>query len=154
MSSKKTVSFSTIEIIEFPITLGDNPSVSSGAPLTIEWTPQDRCQFELDVFEKYRPRRRHSSRLAIAPHIREEVLLAHGFGLDEILFWQETPSKKGVVEGKTKKTSPFAKLFKKARKLSPVSRQRQAVRPEQPRRKACSNHYHENCIRNSLAIPI
>ena len=34
---KKTVQFSHLEIRTYPVTLGDNPSVSSGPPLTLDW---------------------------------------------------------------------------------------------------------------------
>lgn len=34
---RKLVAFSTIEIREYPMTVGDNPSVSRGVPVTIEW---------------------------------------------------------------------------------------------------------------------
>lgn len=122
----KHVAFATIEIIEFPITLGDNPAVSSGPPLTIDWVPQQRTKFDLDVFEEYRPERRHRRELPIDAGIREEVLIASGIGLDQILFWQEFSAQNDIK--KAKKPSFLTKSLKKARKLSDFgSRQRQSV---------------------------
>ena len=37
---KRSVAFGKIVITEFPIILGDNPAVTSGAPVTIDWVPQ------------------------------------------------------------------------------------------------------------------
>jgi hypothetical protein len=83
--STKQVNFDTIEIIELPMTLGDNPSVSVGAPLTVEWESQQRTTFQLDFFEKYRPERRSRHTLVISPEAREKILLHHGVCLADIL---------------------------------------------------------------------
>ena len=111
--SPKHVDFSTIEIIEFPMTLGCNPSVSSGAPVTIEWEPQHRVRFDLDVFEEHRPKRRHRRELPIDPFIREQILVDSGIGLDQIIFWRESSAENDI-----KKPSFISKSFKKAMKLS------------------------------------
>jgi poly-gamma-glutamate capsule biosynthesis protein CapA/YwtB (metallophosphatase superfamily) len=84
MKSKK-LSFDKVEIIELPIALGDNPSVSTGAPLTVEWKSQKRTTFSLDFFEKFRPERRSRKNLVISPENRKDILLNHGFCLEEIL---------------------------------------------------------------------
>ena len=122
----KHVSFGTIEIIEFPITLGDNPAVSSGPPLTIEWEPQQRIRFDLDLFEEYRPERRHRRQLPIDPIVREDVLIASGIELDQLLRWQDLSAENDVQ--KAKKQSFLTKSLKKARRLSDFgARQKQSV---------------------------
>jgi hypothetical protein len=122
--STKQVNFDTIEIIELPMTLGDNPSVSVGAPLTVEWESQQRTTFQLDFFEKYRPERRSRRTLVISPEARQQILLQHGFCLEDILAasWEASCSL-------DKPSRP--KLVKKRmlRRISDLSsRQRQAVR--------------------------
>jgi hypothetical protein len=73
---KKQVSFATIEILEFPIMLGDNPSViTSGPPLPTSWEPQFRMEMDLDVFEMNRPRRRCPQDLIIDSGTREQDVL-------------------------------------------------------------------------------
>jgi hypothetical protein len=53
---KKTkVWFNRIQINEHCYELGDNPSVSDGAPLTISWKSQNRMVFEVEYYEIYRP---------------------------------------------------------------------------------------------------
>jgi hypothetical protein len=54
---KKSVTFHKIEIIELAFAIGDNPSVSSGAPLTLEWVAQKRTVIAVDFFETHRPMR-------------------------------------------------------------------------------------------------
>ena len=78
--------FGTIEIIEFPWALGDNPSVSSGAPLTIEWMSQCRTQVDIERFETSRPQRRHGSALLLSKHDRETILLRHSYSIEEIKY--------------------------------------------------------------------
>jgi len=73
---KKSVRFDTLEIIEFPCILGDNPSCSSGAPLTLDWKPQEQCTVKVDFYEFTRDPRR--SRLTMKKSEREEHLLAMG----------------------------------------------------------------------------
>ena len=126
----KHVGFSTIEIIEFPITLGCNPSVSSGPPLTIEWEPQQRTTFDLDMFEEYRPERRHRLELPLDAFIREEVLVESGIGLDQILFWKEISAENDVK--KSKRTS-LSQSFRRAMKL-PDFRPRQRRSGQKPQR--------------------
>jgi hypothetical protein len=70
-SSKKSVSFHEIEIIELPYSIGDSPA--SGVPLSVGWEPQDRSLFSVDFFEQYRPRRRSRNALRL-PHCHREHL--------------------------------------------------------------------------------
>lgn len=47
----KTVQFSNLEIRTYPLTLGDNPSVSSGPPLTLDWNHETTHTFSVDAYE-------------------------------------------------------------------------------------------------------
>ena len=47
----KTVRFSNLEIRTYPLTLGDNPSVSSGPPLTLDWNYETTHTFSVDAYE-------------------------------------------------------------------------------------------------------
>lgn len=121
--SSKHVSFATIEIFEFPITLGDSPSVSDGPPLTIGWKPQKITALDLDYFEKFRPQRRHRRDLILDTSTREDLLLRSGVTFDEILYWQEENSAdQGIIHFPTKSPSSVkssSRLFmKRIRKLS------------------------------------
>jgi hypothetical protein len=52
---KRRVVFGRIEIKEYSYMLGDNPSVSDGAPLTIAWKSQRKVVFEVEYYEAYHP---------------------------------------------------------------------------------------------------
>ena len=85
INTNKNVRFETVEIIECPITIGDNPSVSSGVPLTIEWDCQKRTKLAVEFFENHRPPRRTNKKLLrIKSKQRERLLRKIGFTLQEI----------------------------------------------------------------------
>ena len=56
------VRFDQVFVHEFPIILGDNPSVSKGAPLTIGWTAIRHDAMELDMYEYLRQPERRPTR--------------------------------------------------------------------------------------------
>lgn len=53
-TSQRSVSFASVDIREHPYVLGDNPSVSSGVPLTIDWQSSHSETVPLDIFEDLR----------------------------------------------------------------------------------------------------
>ena len=67
------VRFSTLEIIELPYTIGDNPSVSDGVPISPSWKEQKRTTFDFEFFETYRPARRTKNELILSCHARKEL---------------------------------------------------------------------------------
>ncbi|KAL3917177.1 MAG: hypothetical protein SGILL_004837, partial [Bacillariaceae sp.] len=83
-SHKKSVCFDRIIITEFPIILGDNPAVTSGAPVTIDWTAQGEKNYSLYAYERCRPARRRRRKLLISVSNRAILLLAAGYSIDEI----------------------------------------------------------------------
>ena len=72
-NKRSTVSFSNVEIIELPYTLGDNPSVSSGAPISASWIAQKRTILDLDFFERFRPERRNKRALQLSKDARKSM---------------------------------------------------------------------------------
>ena len=58
-----TVSFSTLEVREFPLVLGVNPSTLRGPPVEIDWNPQSCNVVDLEVFESQRSPRRTEAQL-------------------------------------------------------------------------------------------
>jgi hypothetical protein len=83
--SKKRLSFHEIEIIEFPLTLGDSPSVHDGPPVSCGWDAQMRVKVNLDLFEQYRPKRRPRNNLVLSRQSRERILMKHGVSQGAIL---------------------------------------------------------------------
>mmetsp|Transcript_38959 Transcript_38959/g.71976 ORF Transcript_38959/g.71976 Transcript_38959/m.71976 type:complete len:252 (-) Transcript_38959:96-851(-) len=80
------ITFSTVEIRGYKTILGDNPSVSSGPPLSIGWDVVSTVKVHVDVYETCRPNRRQETLLAVSTMEREERLMRAGYSraaLDE-----------------------------------------------------------------------
>ena len=75
-SSSSHIRWSTVEIREYAIILGDNPSVIRGVPLTMDWTPLSSISVELEDYERLKPHppRRPEEMLRNASQ-REDLLL-------------------------------------------------------------------------------
>jgi len=71
---RKNVSFHTIEIREHRRALGDNPSVSQGPALSLDWESCEAGACSVDDYERHRPPRRCKSELAVPREIRERIL--------------------------------------------------------------------------------
>jgi hypothetical protein len=85
-SPPKKVSFTgDVTILEFPFILGDNPSCSKGAPLTIGWRPIKKTTRSLDMLEMSRAHtRRPRKALAMSEDRRETILKNAGYEKSEI----------------------------------------------------------------------
>jgi len=59
---KRNVSFSSLEIFEHEVTLGDNPSVTAGPPITLEWRPHGYESHDVEEYEKARVAYRRDKR--------------------------------------------------------------------------------------------
>lgn len=81
---RKSVAFTTIEVRTYPIILGDNPSVSSGPPFTIDWDHQDVVQINLSDYEQLKPVKRTRKEIALTARARESWLRAEGYARSEI----------------------------------------------------------------------
>lgn len=84
-SNLSSVSFSTIEIKEYPIIAGDNPSVTIGVPITIAWTPVETRRCTVDDYEERRQSPRSMVELRMPSSYRVDLLQRLGFTRDEIL---------------------------------------------------------------------
>jgi hypothetical protein len=80
----RKVRFGRVVITEFPIILGDNPAVTAGAPVTMDWTPQNESSFSITAYEQCKPKRRRRRRLLISVSNRAILLLAAGYSIDDI----------------------------------------------------------------------
>ena len=70
---EKRVSFHEIEILEFPTILGDNPAVSSGAPIALGYDLVGRTTVAVDVYEQHRGKRKHRKKLVLPVDARARL---------------------------------------------------------------------------------
>ncbi|GAX12384.1 hypothetical protein FisN_1Hh318 [Fistulifera solaris] len=74
-----TVQFSTITVREYPIMMGDNPAVSDGPPLTIDWEYNELPYLDVEAFETVRRSRRTGKSLVLSRKRRENILRNVGY---------------------------------------------------------------------------
>lgn len=81
----KKVCFDDVHIREYGFILGDNPAVSKGAPLQIDWDYHNEDVIDVDIFEHCRePVRRHRKKIVLSARKRAKILLSAGHTVEEI----------------------------------------------------------------------
>jgi len=84
-SVDRNVSFSSIQVREYGMTLGDHPVSKSGPPVSLDWNYEREDVVDLDTYEKARQPRRHRRKLKLSYKDREKILLHdRGFSKDEV----------------------------------------------------------------------
>lgn len=84
-SDKFNVSYSNITIRDYPIIPGDNPTVSSGPPITIDWNYITEVSTDINTFESIRHnKRRLQSEMKMPDTIRLSLLLNSGYKMNEL----------------------------------------------------------------------
>ena len=75
--SNRRISFSTLEVREYPTTLGDNPGGSQGPPISLGWDHNERQTIVVPIedYEEKRPTRRCRSELHMSEEIRMSMLM-------------------------------------------------------------------------------
>jgi len=75
------ISFSQIQIREYPIIVGDNPSIMTGTPVTIDWEPVEEATFDFQDYEDTRAPPRSMVELRMPAKHRDAILKNQGFSL-------------------------------------------------------------------------
>ena len=103
---KSNVRFEQVWIREYAQTLGDNPSVSYGPPITLDWLFQEMEPISLEAYEAYRgPRRRTLRQMCLNYYTRRNLLMW-------IYSLEESALKKATQEAKRcKRERAITKYF-------------------------------------------
>lgn len=82
----RRVYFDEICIREYPQVLGDNPAVSEGVPLSLDWEYQNQYKINVEMYEYTRApvRRRSRKKLMTSSNKRLRTLIEAGYSLEEI----------------------------------------------------------------------
>jgi hypothetical protein len=115
----KAVGFSEVRVHTHKTILGDNPSVSQGLPVTMDWDVQESCHFNLDDYEKETEGSRQQQWQKRMPaQSRKELLLQHGHSRESFLrVVEEIQEIKGSRQGSKNKST--VKRPKGQKSLSP-----------------------------------
>ena len=83
--NSRNVSFSSLEINEFNVTLGNHPSASSGPPVMLDKDAVDKRVVDLDEYERGRSPRRQRKQLKLSYRDRKSLLeQQRGFTTQEV----------------------------------------------------------------------
>ena len=103
------VSFTDVQVREYPVCLGDNPGGYIGVPLTLEWDHQSEASLNLEDYETSRPERRQSDQLRIPSFVREEMLRHCGYSRVDI---QRGVKEANIARQRRRRTNETAQLHK------------------------------------------
>ena len=78
------VSFGDLIVREFAIGVGDNPSTTSGIPISLRGGYIREFKYSVDYYEKRFPNRRQAVDLVLSPMDREKMLIRQGYSMKEI----------------------------------------------------------------------
>jgi hypothetical protein len=81
-SEGSRVNFQSVLIREYQQTIGDNPSVSYGTPISLDWDYQQHSPLPLDMYEASKVSKR-SLRQLFMNHYQRKNLLVHKYGHSE-----------------------------------------------------------------------
>jgi hypothetical protein len=84
LEPKSILRYDSVTIREYAFIPGDNPSVSKGVPLTIDWDYQWEKTFDLDAYEKNKKTPRRQIEMKIPAEIRSELLRKNGHSWKDI----------------------------------------------------------------------
>jgi hypothetical protein len=79
-SSSSSVSFTSVTIRSYEQTIGDNPAVSYGTPISLDWNYEEHDSIQLDSYESKRSLHRKNLRQMAISHYKRKNLILHEFG--------------------------------------------------------------------------
>lgn len=101
-NKKDKVSFSKIYIREYPIIVGDNPSIMTGVPITIDWVHVSEINFEIDEYEELKPESRTMAQLRMPSSCRNGILQRQGFSSSDI---KRGLRQANIIKGQRRRTA-------------------------------------------------
>lgn len=122
------VRFEQIEIRNYDMILGDNPSCSYGPPVTLDWDYSKNKPMSLDEYEKRRGQRRKTYQMQIPAVHRRRILEQSGYTPDEIEYMCKEMNTIKSQRERTKMMLPFSKLQEAAESAKRKKKRAQAAK--------------------------
>jgi hypothetical protein len=104
------VQFRHITIREYEQTLGDNPSVSYGPPISLDWNYTESEATCLDEYEGTRGQRRSLRQMGMNYYQRKGVLTRYGYSEKEMEIAKKEANKAKTQRAMTKQFLPLLKI--------------------------------------------
>lgn len=111
---RATVTFDAVRIRSYEQTIGDNPSVSYGPPISLDWDYEEHDPLALDEYEEFRGVRRKPRQMMLNYYNRRNLLMwKYGHSEEEL--------KQAKSEAnKIKRSRSFTKALLPAQKLEEI----------------------------------
>ena len=111
-SHKRTVSFDFVKIRSYQQTMGDNPAVSYGPPISLDWDFEEHDCVDVDVYERTRGLHRRGMRQMVLSYYQRKSFLAreYGFTEEELLRAKKDVNKIKFRRGVTNTLLPWMKV--------------------------------------------
>lgn len=112
-SSSKSVHFSTIEVRDYSLCLGDHPDVNRGAPVSLDWEYESEQSFDIEEYEKRtcgREKKTEDEMIRLAFE-REYVLRKLGYSMEEIESRSKSVKKDQKNRSQTRRNMIFEPLM-------------------------------------------
>lgn len=91
IQSNRSVSFNSLTVREYDLTLGDHPSSASGPPVQLDWEHKTESVVDLNTYEQERQPRKTRRQLKMSFTEREEILQSKGYSMEELKnAWMES----------------------------------------------------------------
>ena len=108
VTEPKNVQFSTIEVRNYSLCLGDHPCVNRGAPVSLDWEYQAEQSYDLEEYEqKSSGKKRSRQQLILQAFEREYILRILGYSTEEIKIRSTSVKKDKKKRSQTRKTMIF-----------------------------------------------
>jgi hypothetical protein len=106
------VEFQNITVREYDMTIGDNPSVSYGTPVSLDWGYEENAPLDLDIYEAQRGMRRKLKQMNMNYYQRRNMLIHKcGFTEEEVKAAgkqvQKTKNERAVTSSLARSIIPF-----------------------------------------------
>lgn len=137
----KSVQFSTIEVRDYSLCLGDHPDVNRGAPVSLDWEYQSEQSFDLEEYEQRsygRGKKTHNDMIRLAFE-REYMLRKLGYSEEEIKTRSKSVKKDQKNRSQTRRTMIFEPFL---------------IMSEETKRWLAKKKNHKNKIDNEINKPM